>query len=43
MLFHVRMNVQLPPTMAQEEAARLKADEKALAQRLQEEGAWRHL
>ena len=43
MLFHVRMNVQLPASMPVEEAARLKADEKALAQRLQEEGAWRHL
>ena len=43
MLFHVRMNVQLPPSMPLDEAARLKADEKALAQRLQEEGAWRHL
>jgi muconolactone D-isomerase len=43
MLFHVRMNVQLPPAMPAAQAAQLKADEKALAQRLQEEGRWRHL
>ncbi|GGY18489.1 muconolactone Delta-isomerase [Massilia dura] len=43
MLFHVRMDVQLPPAMPAEQAARLKADEKALAGRLQEEGKWRHL
>ena len=29
--------------MPAEQAARLKADEKALAQRLQREGTWRHL
>jgi muconolactone D-isomerase len=43
MLFHVRMNVKLPATMPLEQAAQLKQDEKALAQRLQEEGRWRHL
>jgi muconolactone D-isomerase len=43
MLFHVTMNVQLPATMPAEQAAALKADEKALAARLQEEGKWRHL
>jgi muconolactone D-isomerase len=43
MLFHVRMNVNLPASMPVEEAARLKLEEKALAQRLQEEGKWRHL
>ena len=43
MLFHVRMNVNLPASMPIEEAARLKQDEKALAARLQEEGKWRHL
>jgi muconolactone D-isomerase len=43
MLFHVRMNVSLPATMPEEQATRLKQDEKALAQRLQEEGKWRHL
>lgn len=43
MLFHVRMNVNLPATMPDDQATRLKADEKALAQRLQQEGKWRHL
>jgi muconolactone D-isomerase len=43
MLFHVRMDVQLPASMPADQAAQLKADEKALAQRLQEEGQWRHL
>jgi muconolactone D-isomerase len=43
MLFHVRMNVNLPATMPADQATRLKADEKALAQRLQDEGKWRHL
>lgn len=43
MLFHVRMTVKLPANMPTEQAARLKADEKALASRLQEEGIWRHL
>ncbi|WP_026355025.1 muconolactone Delta-isomerase [Massilia niastensis] len=43
MLFHVTMEVQLPATMPREQADLLKADEKALAQRLQEEGKWRHL
>ena len=35
MLFHVRMTVKLPTDMPAEQAARLKADEKELAQRLQ--------
>jgi muconolactone D-isomerase len=43
MLFHVRMNVNLPPSMAPEQAAQLKQTEKELAQRLQREGKWRHL
>jgi muconolactone D-isomerase len=43
MLFHVRMNVNLPQSMPPEEATRLKQDEKDLAQRLQREGKWRHL
>ncbi|WP_339487265.1 muconolactone Delta-isomerase [Pseudomonas sp. EL_65y_Pfl2_R95] len=43
MLFHVKMTVKLPLDMAPDKAAQLKADEKALAQRLQEEGVWRHL
>jgi muconolactone D-isomerase len=43
MLFHVRMNVNLPATMPLEQAATLKQTEKDLAQRLQREGKWRHL
>ena len=43
MLFHVRMNVNLPVTMPAEQAAQLKKTEKELAQRLQHEGKWRHL
>lgn len=43
MLFHVRMTVKLPTDMPVEEASKLKADEKELAQRLQREGTWRHL
>lgn len=43
MLFHVRMNVNLPLTMPAEQAAQLKQTEKELAQRLQLEGKWRHL
>jgi muconolactone D-isomerase len=43
MLFHVCMNVNLPALMPADEATKLKADEKALAQRLQDQGKWRHL
>lgn len=43
MLFHIKMTVKLPLDMDPAKAAQLKAEEKALAQRLQEEGVWRHL
>ena len=43
MLFHVRMDVRLPPDMPADRADVLKKEEKALAQRLQEQGQWRHL
>jgi muconolactone D-isomerase len=43
MLFHVKMTVNLPVDMNPERAVQLKADEKALAQRLQQQGKWRHL
>lgn len=43
MLFHVKMIVKLPIDMDAAKAAQLKAEEKALAQRLQEQGTWRHL
>lgn len=43
MLFHVRMNVNLPIDMPADQAAQLKQTEKELAQRLQHDGKWRHL
>ncbi|MFC4277674.1 muconolactone Delta-isomerase [Achromobacter aloeverae] len=43
MLFMAQMQVNLPPDMPAEIADKLKADEKALAQRLQREGKWAHL
>jgi len=43
MLFHVKMTVKLPADMDPAQAARIKADEKELAQRLMREGTWRHL
>ena len=43
MLFHVRMTVSLPQTMPEAQSAQLKQTEKELAQRLQQEGKWRHL
>jgi muconolactone D-isomerase len=43
MLFHVRMDVNLPPSMPEAEAAELKKVEKAQSQALQRDGKWRHL
>jgi len=43
MLFHVRMNVNLPASMPQDDAAKLKQVEKEYSQRLQQEGKWRHI
>lgn len=43
MLFHIKMTINLPLDMAVEHAAQLKADEKKMALRLQEQGKWRHL
>jgi muconolactone D-isomerase len=43
MLFHVRMNVNLPASMPADEATRLKQVEKDYAQRLQREGKWRYI
>ncbi|MCL7461334.1 muconolactone Delta-isomerase [Pseudomonas sp. NW5] len=43
MLFHVKMTVNLPLDMDPAKADKLKADEKALAQGLMQEGKWRHL
>ncbi len=43
MLFHVEMTVRLPTDMDPVKAATLKAEEKAMCQRLMNEGTWRHL
>ncbi|ATJ81557.1 muconolactone Delta-isomerase [Halomonas beimenensis] len=43
MLFQVEMTVKLPPDMPAEQAAEIKAKEKAYAQELQQAGKWRHL
>ena len=43
MLFHVRMDVNLPLDMPTDAANDLKAREKAYFQQLQAEGKWRHI
>ncbi|MGV8920219.1 MAG: muconolactone Delta-isomerase [Pseudomonas sp.] len=43
MLFHVKMTVNIPLGEDPEKVARLKAEEKAFSQRLQDSGKWRHL
>ncbi|AKO51217.1 muconolactone delta-isomerase [Marinobacter psychrophilus] len=43
MLFKVEMKVNLPTDMPADIAADIKFREKAYAQRLQENGKWRHL
>ena len=43
MLFLVRMDVNLPADMPAEEAAAIKAVEKAYSQGLQQQGKWRHI
>jgi muconolactone D-isomerase len=43
MLFLVHMVVQIPADADAEFVNKLKADEKALSQKLQQEGTWRHL
>lgn len=43
MLFHVRMDVNLPQSMPLDEANALKKTEKELALALQASGKWRHL
>jgi muconolactone D-isomerase len=43
MLYQVQMTVRLPHDMPAAQAEELKAREKAIAQRLQREGIWRHL
>ena len=43
MLYHVRMDVLLPVDMDADKVNELKATEKALSQKLQEQGKWRHI
>ncbi|HKR88243.1 MAG TPA: muconolactone Delta-isomerase [Phenylobacterium sp.] len=43
MLFKVEMDVAIPQGFAPDEAARLKAAEKARFQELQRAGTWRHI
>ncbi len=43
MLFMVEMDVAIPPDFDADEAARLKAAEKARFQELQTAGTWRHI
>jgi len=43
MLYLVHMIVNIPTTLAPQEAARIKAEEKAYSQQLQSAGKWPHL
>ena len=43
MLFHVRMDVNIPLDMPAETASEIKAVEKAYSQELQTQGKWRHI
>lgn len=43
MLFHVRMDVNLPIDMSAEIASEIKLREKAYSQELQRSGKWRHI
>jgi muconolactone D-isomerase len=43
MLYLVHMIVNIPSTLPPEEAARIKAEEKAYSQQLQRTGKWPHL
>ncbi|WP_322025575.1 muconolactone Delta-isomerase [Burkholderia sp. BCC1977] len=43
MLFHVRMDVNLPADMPAEVADEIKTREKAYSQDLQRSGKWRHI
>lgn len=43
MLFHVRMDVNIPIDMPAEVANEIKAREKAYSQELQRSGKWRHI
>jgi muconolactone D-isomerase len=43
MLFHVRMDVNIPADLPADTAAEIKAREKAYSQELQRSGKWRHI
>jgi muconolactone D-isomerase len=43
MLYLVHMVVNIPSTLAAEQAQKLKDEEKAMSQKLQQAGTWRHL
>ncbi len=43
MLFMAEMTVRIPASLDAQVVEQLKADEKAMSQRLQREGTWRHL
>ena len=43
MLYLVHMIVDIPSTLAPEEATRIKAEEKAYSEELQRSGKWTHL
>lgn len=43
MLFHVRMDVNLPHDLDPAQAAAILAEEKAYSQALQRSGQWRHI
>ncbi|ALE58097.1 muconolactone Delta-isomerase [Paraburkholderia sp. SIMBA_055] len=43
MLYHVRMDVSIPPDMPADKANELKAREKSYSQELQRSGKWRHI
>lgn len=43
MLFHVRMDVNIPRDLPAAEAAAIIAKEKAYSQALQQNGTWRHI
>lgn len=43
MLFHVKMDVNIPIDFDEQLANDIKATEKAYSQKLQKEGKWRHL
>lgn len=43
MLFMVEMDVNIPSDFDTETAAKIKAEEKAYSQKLQQAGVWRHI